>query len=318
LQGEQKTVSFESIGPAELERLLPMRDAIEALREAFGSGRMPDAPLRSHVSAGEGELLVMPVSDEDVGVKLVTVNRNNPGRGKPLIQGVYVLFSGGALEPIAVFDGAALTKLRTAAVSGLATSLLAREDARRLVVFGAGAQARAHLEAMVAVRPIEWIGIVEKEPDRAKAAVERARAMGAHAEAVEADAVAEADIVCTCTTSKEPVFDGSLLAEGTHVNAIGAYKPDAREIDDEAVRRARVVVELREAAMEEAGDLLIPLSRGVIDEDHVVAELGDVARGQRVRTSPDDVTLFESVGIAFEDLVVAKAALWSAPAFSRT
>lgn len=309
MQKERNNAGLETIGGAELEQVLPMRDAIAALEAAFAQGPMPEAPLRSSVPAGTGEMLAMPVADDGAaGIKVVTVNPPNPGKGRPLIQGLYVLFMGEYLEPVAIFDGAAITRLRTAAVSGLATDLLAREDSRRLVVFGAGTQAQAHLEAMLAVRRIDEVSIVDKDVRRAQAAVAKARALGADAEVAGPSAVAEADIVCTCTTSREPVFDGTLLREGTHVNAIGAYKPDTRELDDEAVRRALVVVESREAALEEAGDLLIPMNNGVIGEEHIVAELGDVAGGKRVRMRTEDVTLFKSVGIAYEDLVVARAA----------
>ena len=299
---------------ARLEKLLPIGDAVDALEAAFQGGPMPQAPVRTRLpvggSAGGGDLLLMPVAGEDAaGVKLLTVRPSNPERGLPLIQGVYVLFSGDSLAPVAVFDGAALTSLRTAAVSGLATRYLARPEARRLVPFGAGAQAVAHLDAMRLVRPVEEVAVVDKSPERALRLVERARSVGLDAAISGPEAVAEADLICTCTTSSAPIFDGSLLKEGVHVNAVGAYKPDSRELDTEAVVRARVVVEEREAAFEEAGDLLIPIKEGRIGEDHVVADLGELLKGERVRRGPEDVTLFESVGIAYEDLVVARAAL---------
>lgn len=286
-----------------------MGAAVDALEAAFREA-LPEAPLRSRVAAGEGELLLMPaVGPQGAGVKLVTVQPGNPGRGLPLVQGVYVLFAPGTLEPLATIDGAALTTLRTGAVSGLATRHLAREDARRLVIFGAGTQAGIHLPAMTAVRPIEEVVVVSRTPARAAALAERAAAMGLRSSVGSPDAVEEADIVCTCTTSPTPVFDGSRLAEGAHVNAVGAYTPETREVDDETVRRAAVVVETREAALEEAGDLLLPLKAGVISGEDIVAELADVAGGARVRTGPADITLFKSVGVAFEDLVVARAAV---------
>jgi ornithine cyclodeaminase/alanine dehydrogenase-like protein (mu-crystallin family) len=120
-------------------------------------------------------------------------------------------------------------------------------------------------------------------------------------------AVAEADIICTCTTASEPLFDGAILRAGTHLNAVGAYRPDTRELDTETIRRARVVVETRESAWEEAGDLVIPLREGAITREHVVADLQELVRGRAVRRGPDDVTVFESVGLAFEDLAVAGA-----------
>jgi ornithine cyclodeaminase len=225
------------------------------------------------------------------------------------VHAVYALFDPDSLAPLALIDGEALTALRTAAVSGLATRHLALPDAGRLVLFGAGATATTHLEAMRAVRPIRRVTVVSRTRARAEALADRAREAGVEAGVGAAGDITEADLVCTCTTSPEPLFDGSLLRPGTHVNAIGAFSPDTRELDDEAVRRARVVVETRRAALAEAGDILIPLRSGVIDESHVVADLAQVVRGERVRTGPRDITVFKSVGIAVEDLAVAGAAV---------
>jgi ornithine cyclodeaminase/alanine dehydrogenase-like protein (mu-crystallin family) len=291
-----------------------MTAAIDALEDAFGAERLPEAPLRTHVETRAGTLLLMPAfGAQGVGVKLVTLTPSNPGRGLPFINAVYALFDPETEQPLAVLDGAALTALRTAAVSGLATRHLARTDASRLVIFGAGVQAGSHLHAMLAVRPIEDAVIVSRTPERATALARAASEAGVRAEVGSADSVAGRDLVCTCTTSATPVFEGSLLAPGTHVNAVGAYRPDLRELDTETVRRARVAVETREAAMEEAGDLLIAMNEGAIAEDHVVADLSEVVRGAKVRRSDDDVTLFKSVGVAFEDLVVARAAVDRVP-----
>ncbi len=296
------------IGAEELGRLLPMDVAVDALEAAFEGGDLPSAPLRSHMETAAGTLLAMPAAGPaGAGVKLITVSPANPDRGLPLIQGLFVLFSPDSQEPEAAIDGAALTTLRTGAVSGLATRHLAREDATALVVFGAGAQARSHVEAMRAVRPIDRVTVVSRTADRAKALVDAARASGLAAEVGIRDDVAHADIVCTCTTSPVPVFDGRLLAAGAHVNAVGAYTPDTRELDDETVRRARIVVETRDVALAEAGDLLIPMGAGVIPKDHISADLAEAVRGTPVRRDQDDVTVFKSVGVAFEDLVVARA-----------
>jgi ornithine cyclodeaminase len=191
----------------------------------------------------------------------------------------------------------------------LATRLLANPDARRLVLFGAGVQAEAHLEAMRAVRPLDEVVVVSRSPDKAARLAAAATAAGLAGRVGSPDEVATADIVCTCTTSAVSVFDGRLLAAGSHVNAIGAFLADEREIDTETVRRARVVVETREVALAEAGDLLIPIGEGAISPGHIVADLSELVRGAVVRTDPADVTVFESVGMAFEDLVVARAAL---------
>lgn len=292
-----------------LRRALPMGAAIDALERAFG-GALPQAPLRSHVATPAGTLLVMPAAGaEGVGVKLVTLTPSNPDRGLPLIHALYALFDAETQAPLALLDGAALTALRTGAISGLATRYLARPEAARLVVFGAGVQARSHVEAMRAVRAVEHVTVVSRTRERAEALAAELRASGLAAEVGEPEAVAEADLVCTCTTSPTPVFDGRRLASGAHVNAVGAYTPETRELDTEAVARARVVVETREVAMAEAGDLLIPMREGRIGPEHVLADLAELVRGAAVRRSAEDVTAFVSVGVATEDLVVARAAL---------
>lgn len=302
-------MSLPFVGREDLARILPIHAAVDALDAAF-KRPLPTAPPRTHLALETGELLLMPSwGEQGAGVKLVTVNPSNPPRGLPLVSALYVLFSADSLEPEAIVDGAALTALRTAAVSGLATRYLARPDATRLVIFGAGTQARSHLDSMVVVRPITTVVVVSRTAAAADRLSRHAAQKGLSAEVGEAASVADADIVCTCTTSSDPVFDGSLLAEGAHVNAIGAYRPQTRELDDVTVRRALVVVETREAAISEAGDLVIPLSRGVIGPSHVVADLSEVARGVRVRRRPGEVTVFKSVGVAFEDLVVARAVL---------
>jgi ornithine cyclodeaminase len=292
------------IDAGELRRRLPMADAIDALEAAFAAG-VPPVPLRMHATTPDGDLLLMPAAAaHGLGVKLITLTETNPQRRLPFIQGVYVLFAPGTQSPEAVIDGAALTALRTGAVSGLATRWLARPDARRLVVFGAGVQARAHVEAVRAVRDIQEVVVVSRSPETAAALA--ADVDGRSGSAAD---VATADIVCTCTTSPAPLFDGALLAAGAHVNAVGAYTPETRELDTAAVARARVAVETREVAMAEAGDLLMPIAEGAVGADHVVADLEEVVRGSEVRRSPSDVTLFVSVGMAFEDLVVARAAV---------
>ncbi|MDQ4126217.1 MAG: ornithine cyclodeaminase family protein [Actinomycetota bacterium] len=274
------------VDAAELRRLVPMEAAVDALERMFTAGDV-EVPQRQHLPVGPGELLVMPAWGPDgVGVKLVTVNPENPPTGKALVNGVYVLFDARSLEPVLMIDGAAVTALRTPAVSALATKHLARPDARRLVVFGAGTQGQGHIEAMQAVRPIESVSVVTRSESSP-------------------DDIAEADIVCTCTTSDVPLFDGNLLQPGTHVNAVGAYKPHARELDDATIRRAAVYVEERGAAFAEAGDVVQPIESGALDAGSI-RDLRDLLNDGR----PDaDVTVFKSVGLASEDLAVAAAAL---------
>ena len=294
----------------ELHRRLSMSAAIDALEAGFRSQDPSATPLRTHLATPAGSLLLMPAfGDGGLGVKLVTLTPENPERGLPYIGAVYVLFDATTQTPEAILDGAALTALRTAAVSGLATRHLANPDAERLVIFGAGVQARSHLEAMVGVRPIGHVAVVSPTLERARALVDDARDRGVSADVGDVGDVEDADIVCTCTTSDEPLFEGDRLAAGAHVNAVGSYRPASRELDTTALLRARVVVETREAALAEAGELAIPIGEGVFGPDHVVADLAEVVRGAHVRTSPSEVTVFKSVGLGFEDLIVARAAV---------
>jgi ornithine cyclodeaminase len=294
----------------ELHRRLPMSAAIEALEAGFSAQDPSAAPLRSHLATPAGSLLLMPAfGDGGVGVKLVTLTPDNPERRLPLIGAVYVLFDATTQTPEAIVDGAALTALRTAAVSGLATRHLANPDAGRLVIFGAGVQARAHLDAMVAVRRIEHVTVVSRTLPRAQEVVDMAHERGVDAEVGEAADVADADLVCTCTTSDVPLFDGGRLVDGVHLNAVGSFQPTSRELDTAALLRAVVVVETREAAFAEAGELSIPMGDGAFGREHVVADLAEVVHGASVRTARSDITVFKSVGLAFEDLIVARAAV---------
>jgi ornithine cyclodeaminase/alanine dehydrogenase-like protein (mu-crystallin family) len=303
-------MTLPHIGARELENILPVGGAIDALEAAFAAEHRPESPLRTHVDLPRGELLLMPASSQHgVGVKLITLAPENPGRGLPFLHSVYVLFSAESLEPKLTVDGAALTALRTSAVSALATRLLARPDSSRLVLFGAGVQANAHLDAMMAVRPVDRVRVVSRSGERAERLADRARKLNLDAAVDGPEAVSEADIVCTCTTSSTPVFDGKLLPDGVHLNAVGAYRPDSRELDDETIGRAKIVVETREAALAEAGDLLIPIAARLITPSAISADLSEVVRGANVRTSAADVTVFKSVGVAFEDLAVAAAVL---------
>ena len=290
---------------AAFARLVPMGAAIDAVARVFSDDGI-EVPRRSHLDVGGGDLLVMPAwGPPGVGVKLVTVGPSNPAAGKPLINGVYVLFSRDSLEPVLMIDGAAVTALRTPAVSAVATRYLAAPGAKRLVIFGGGTQARGHLEAMRAVREIASVVVVTRSPESAAALVDEARALGLDARPGGPEDVGDADIVCTCTTCATPLFDGRALAAGAHVNAVGAYRPEARELDDATILRATVVVEDRGAALAEAGDLLQPIESGVLDVGAVL-ELRDVIREGR----PDaELTVFKSVGLASEDLAVAAAAL---------
>ena len=295
----------------ELRSALSMATAIDALERAF-SREDPSltAPLRTTLATPSGTLLSMPAAGEaGVGVKLVTLSEFNPSKDLPFLHAVYVLFDAETQRPEAVIDGGALTAIRTAAVSGLATRHLANPDARRLIVFGAGVEAAAHVEAMQAVRPISSVVVVGRTPARVDQLVAEVSARGLEGRVGTAADVSDADVVCTCTTSAVPVFDGRDLPAGAHLNAIGASLADQRELDTTTIRRAKVVVETRDVALAEAGEIVLAIQEGAIDAGHIVADLSELARGHQVRTDPADVTAFVSVGFAFEDLVVARAAL---------
>jgi ornithine cyclodeaminase/alanine dehydrogenase-like protein (mu-crystallin family) len=255
-------------------------EAADALEAALAGGLDPEtAPPRASVPVGEGELLVMPAAvGGHAAVKLVTV-----GPREPRVQGVCVVFDASTLAPVAMLDGIALTNLRTAAVSAVAVRRLAAPDARRLLVFGRGPQGRAHAEAVRSVRPIEHVDIVGRD--------------GAAEELV-----AAADVICCCTTAREPLFDGTLVADHACVVAIGSHAPDAREVDETLVRRSTVVVEARTAALCEAGDVIAAGLGG----DQLVT-LRELVAG--FEPPPDRPRVFKSVGMAWEDTVVASLCL---------
>ncbi len=307
----------------DVRRALPMRQAIEAMKRAFAqlSTGQADVPLRSalDVPCHNGVTLFMPAylaEDDHMAVKIVSVFNDNPAQGLPLIHALVVVVNATTGEPTAVMDGTYLTALRTGAASGAATDLLAREEARVAAVFGAGTQGRTQLEAVCAVRPIEQAWVYDVAPERAAAyAEEMSQRLSLPVQAAEtpAEAVRQADIVCTATTATSPIFDDADLQPGAHVNAIGAYTPHMQEIPVETVLRAKVVIDHRQASMAEAGDLLIPLRQGRITEDHVHAELGEIVAGAREgRTSPEEITLFKSVGVAVQDVAAAAAVLEAA------
>jgi ornithine cyclodeaminase/alanine dehydrogenase-like protein (mu-crystallin family) len=288
-----------------LHELVPMEAAVHALEETFREGGVV-SPDRQHLHVGDGDLLLMPAwSESAAGVKLVSVAPDNPSRGLPLIHGLYVLLSKPSLQPVALFDAAALTALRTAAVSAVATRHLAEERAARLVVFGAGVQARSHIAAIRAVRPIDSVVVVSRTAARAETLVSESLGREVQATLGTPEDVADADIVCTCTTSDTPLFAGSLVKEGAHVNAVGTYRPGSRELDDELLQRADIYVDTRNA-LQESGDLVIPLREKVIAIEDVNT-LTELLTGQAQRPSAE-VSVFKSVGAAFEDLAVAAAA----------
>ncbi|WP_328946075.1 ornithine cyclodeaminase family protein [Streptomyces sp. NBC_00250] len=294
---------------ATMARLMGPAAVTDVLADVLRAGLDPDAgPPRSAVPVPAGELLLMPAAfGSFAGVKVAGVAPGNPARGLPRITGSYLLLDGADLRPLALLDGAALTELRTPAVSALAVRALTPADRPlRLVLFGAGPQAYGHLEAVLAVREVAETVVVAREPVGGRALAGYARTLGVLARTGTPDEVAKADLVVCCTTAREPLFDGTLVAPGATVVAGGSHEPTARETDSALVVRSEVYVEARTAALREAGDLLVPLSEGVIGADHIAGDLADLVTGRR-QPSGGRPRFFKSVGMAWEDLAVATA-----------
>ena len=307
----------------DVRQALPMHQAIEAVKRAFAqlSTGQAKVPLRValDVPRHNGVTLFMPgylSADDQMAVKIVSVFNDNPSQGLPLIHALVIVVDATTGNPAAVMDGTYLTALRTGAASGAATDLLARPDAHTAAVFGAGAQGRTQLEAVCAVRPIHQAWVYDVAPRQAAAyAEEMSQRLSLPVRVAEApaQAVRQADVICTATTATSPVFAAADVRPGTHVNAVGAYTPHMQEVPPETVLRARVVIDQRESSLAEAGDLLIPIERGLMTEDHIYAELGEIAAGSKPgRASPDEITLFKSVGVAVQDVAAASAVLEAA------
>lgn len=251
--------------------------------------------------AGEPDLM---------GIKVVSVIPGNRAAGLPSHQGLVILFEPADGQPVAVLDADSITAIRTAAVSALATRALARDVSSVLAILGSGTQAAVHLEAMSTVRDIESVRVWSRYSGRAQqfAAAARHRYHFEIKSVPTAEiAVRNADLICTLTAAREPILCGEWLADGTHINAVGATVQTSRELDVEAVRRARLIVDRRESALAEAGDFLLARREGAIDDDHIAGELGEVLTGRVAgRRSDGEITLFESLGLAVEDLAAAR------------
>jgi ornithine cyclodeaminase/alanine dehydrogenase-like protein (mu-crystallin family) len=301
----------------DIPSLLPVGECIDVMAEALaaltrGSVTMP---LRTIVWLPDrnGLLVSMPVALEPDGMaafKLLTVFPENRAVGIESHQGAVLLFELQHGRLLSILDATSITAIRTAAVSGVATRLLAREDAGDLAILGSGTQAGTHLEAMRAVRPIRRVRVWSRSSENARRFAERASAShGIEVEpsATAEDAVTGADLICTTTASREPVLRGEWLAPGAHVNAVGAVGADARELDTEAIRRSRLVVDRRESAVNEAGEFVLAKAEGAIGDDHIVGELGELVTGAVPgRRAPEEITVFRSMGIAVEDLAAAQ------------
>ncbi|MFQ6078142.1 MAG: ornithine cyclodeaminase family protein [Thermodesulfobacteriota bacterium] len=309
------------ISRKDLENILTMEEVIAAVEAAFtdyARGKWI-IPTRTHFTLPEGIMLYMPSflsSGEEaegiLGAKLVSVFSGNPEKGLPLIYGLYLLYDPSTGRPLALIDGVYLTGIRTGAASAVATKYLSRKDSRALGIIGTGVQAGFHLKAIRAVRAIEVCYLFDKIEGRAtRFSEEYSDKLGVNLEVLSSteEVVGKSDVVVTVTTSLTPVFSGSSLREGTHLNVIGAFTPETREVDSETVKKACLFVDSYEGALTEAGDLLIPMKEGVISRQDIRAELSEVITGILPgRTTEDEITLFKSVGFAIEDAAVARLA----------
>jgi ornithine cyclodeaminase len=291
---------------------LPMPKAIGIMKHAFGqlSQGMANVPLRSKISSDKGDTLLMSAylrGSQDLGIKIVSIYKDNPSKGIPTVTAIVIVLDPQTGRPRALIEGDSLTAIRTGATGGLASELLARRNAKTVALFGAGVQARAQLQGVIAVRSITRINLLDLSLSASQkladeiATWEKAPAVNLVSNSKEA--IQDADIIITATTSSKPVFDGQVLKAGTHITGVGSYTPQMQEVDETTVQRARIVVDSRDACLAEAGDLIIP--KATVD-----AELGEIINGTKPgRQSEEEVTFFKTVGVAVEDAAAAAAIL---------
>ncbi len=306
------------LSASDVQDALPMSQAIDAMCYAYGqlSAGKAIAPPRQHISTDKGVTLIMPAylpEHRDFGIKVVSVYDDNPNLKLPRITATVLVLDPATGVPKAFIDGASLTAIRTGAGGGVAADLLARQDAKTVGLFGAGVQARAQLQAVRAVRDITCVNLISRTQTSAQ---QLATEISEWTDAPEVNLVStpqqvveNADIVLCATTSATPLFDGHALQSGTHITAVGTFVPEKREVDTTTIRRAdRIVVDSREACLEEAGDLIIPNAE-------IDAEIGEIVNGDKSgRQSDDEITFFKSVGVAVQDAVAGAAVLAAAEA----
>lgn len=310
------------LGSEEVRKLLTMSDCVEVMDGVLRTAARRDLmnPLRTILPLpGDvtGFLGFMPcwLGDPKVfGAKLISVFPGNHNLGLSSHQGLVIIFETATGQPVAIMDGSAVTAIRTAAASGVATRALARADASTVAILGYGEQAREHVAAMAAVRPVKRVIVWGRSADKAKAfaVAEAGLVPGATFEAAETieQAVAPADIICTTTAAREPILKGAWVKPGTHVNAVGASQPNVAEVDSDLVAKSRYYVDFIPSAEAEAAQYRTALAEGVITEDHILGEVGAVLDGNAPgRQSPDDITFYESLGFAAEDLATASFVL---------
>jgi ornithine cyclodeaminase len=310
-------MSLLILNHTQVEQLLPMNECIDVMEEAFTTLARDEyhQPLRTIVKPPnvKGVMALMPTfraGDAPLfGLKAICVFPGNADIGKDAHQGAVILFDGTNGEPLAFVNASAVTAIRTAGVSGLATRRLAREDANDLALIGAGVQARTHLAAMSCARALKRVRVCARRLESAQKFVAEMQSQSScplEPVASPEAAIRGADLIVTATTSREPVVKREWVSPGTHINAVGTFSFNAREIDTATITAASLFVDRRESALNEAGDYLIPAKEGAIGPEHIRAELAQVVTGNHPgRTSPDEITIFKSLGLAMEDLAAA-------------
>jgi len=306
----------------DIQSVFSMKDAIDTVKQAYviySEGRSV-VPLRVNIDMPEknSKSLFMPGYIEELaiaGIKIVSVFPGNKEKGLPSVPAKMLLISGETGEVCCMMDGTYLTQLRTGAAAGAATDLLAKQAAENMVLFGTGGQAASQLEAVLSVRNIRNVKVVGLQEEKTRAFAERMqREYESSGVAVSScsdvdAAVGEADIITTVTSSSKPVFDGGRVKDGAHINGVGSYTHLMQELDEHIIIKAdRVFVDSREAALAEAGDLIIPIKKGLIGEDRISGELGELLSGKLTgRTDSGEITVFKTVGLAVTDVVTAHA-----------
>lgn len=310
------------LSKADVEKCLDMQSTIEAMKTAFSelSNKNVNSPLRTGIQLENKDngALFMPVyfpATQLVGLKSVMIHKDNPSKNLPMIQAMYQVFDASNGKPIAIMDGEYLTAMRTGAASGLATDLLSVKDAKIAIMFGAGVQAEKQIEGICAVRNLELIYIADLNKDRIQYFINIVQPKIKAKLIILEDKknISDADIICTATSSSNPVFDHSELKKDVHINGIGSFRPDMCEIPHETIINSKLYVDQKEACLGEAGDIVQPLQKGLITENHIYAELGEILNGQKeTRNKNDGVTIFKSVGNAVQDIAATGVILQNA------
>ncbi len=296
----------------DVQTALPMPEAIDIMKNAFGqlSAGNATVPLRSKISSDRGDTLLMPAylrSSQDLGIKIVSIYKDNLSLGLPTVTAIAIVLDPQTGLPKALIDGDSLTAIRTGATGGLASELLSRRNSKTVALFGAGVQGRAQLQGVMTVRSITQVNLIDLSLSAAQKLADEistwASAPTVNLVSNPREAIQDADIIITATTSSDPVFNGNDLRPGTHITGVGSYTPQMREVDEITVGRAMIVVDSREACLSEAGDIIIP--KAAID-----AEIGEIINGfKKGRQTDHEITFFKTVGVAVEDAAAAAAIL---------